>query len=81
MTINYSNIKTLDDLNLVGKLIRNGVLKMPNISKLSKFLSKDRKTVRKALNGFVPSKTRKKVKLLDEYRDIILKLYKLHLQF
>ena len=74
MTINYSNIKTLDDLNLVGKLIRNGVLKMPNISKLSKFLSKDRKTVRKALNGFVPSKTRKKVKLLDEYRDIILKL-------
>lgn len=35
-----------------------GLIMKPNITKLANAIGADRKTVRKALNGFVPSKTK-----------------------
>jgi transposase/putative transposon-encoded protein len=46
----------------------------PNISKLATHLGADRKTIRKALNGFVPTKTKKKDKYLDAFRYEIIDL-------
>ncbi len=58
MTFNYNNINKLEDLNYFSDLIKKGIIKMPNISKLSKHLNADRKTVRRYLNGFKPSTTK-----------------------
>lgn len=65
-----NSIDKLDDLLMFSKAFQKGAIHV-NISKLSRELNKDRKTIRKYLNGHVPKKTRDKVKYLDEYRDYI----------
>ncbi len=74
MSINYSLVETIDDLRLLSKAFMKGVLMKPNISKLARNLNVDRKTVRKALEGFIPSKTRKRTKYLDHYREKLITL-------
>jgi putative transposon-encoded protein len=73
-SINYRLIDKVEDLRLFSRAYREGLIMKPNISKLAKALNVDRKTVRKNLNGFVPSKTKKRVKYLDEFRDKLLEL-------
>ncbi len=46
----------------------------PNTSKLARTLDADRKTVRKALQGCVPSKNKVRTKQLDSYRDKLIGL-------
>lgn len=65
-----NHIDTIDDLLMFSKAFKKGAIHV-NISKLSRELNKDRKTVRKYLNGHIPKKTRTKVKYLDEYREYI----------
>ncbi len=72
--VNFSLINTLDECRTLSDAIMKGFIAMPNISKLAKQLNKDRKTVRKALVGIQPSKTRTRTKYLDQYRHIILEL-------
>lgn len=74
ISINYNFIKTLEDLRLLSKSYKKGLIMKPNITKLARTLQVDRKTVRKALNGFIPSKTRNKSKYLDDYRDKLVEL-------
>lgn len=74
MSINYSMIKTIEDLRLFAKAYKKGLIMKPNISKLSRTLHADRKTIRKALNGFTPSKTKVKTKYLDAYRNKLIEL-------
>lgn len=74
ITINYSEIKTIDDLRELAGMIKKGIISKPNISKLSRDFKCDRKTIRKRLNGEVPKKTRNRKKYLDGYRDTIIKL-------
>lgn len=52
---------------------KKGFFKL-NISKLAKELNKDRKTIKKYLEGKVPSGTRVRVKYLDKYRELIIDL-------
>ena len=66
-------IKNIDDLLLFSKAFKEGLIKL-NISKLAKELNKDRKTIKKYLNGDIPKKTRNRVKYLDEHRDYILEV-------
>lgn len=70
-TFNYSNINSINDLYEYTNLIKKGVFKMPNISRLSRQLNRDRKTIKNALNGKIPKKTRNKTKYLDAFKDII----------
>ncbi|MEJ8555402.1 hypothetical protein [Tepidibacter sp. Z1-5] len=49
ISINYNFINTLEDLRLLSKSYKKGLIMKPNITKLAK-----------ALNGFTPSKTRNK---------------------
>lgn len=74
MTVNYSEIKTIDELCKFADLIEKGIVSKPNISKIAKEFGCDRKTVRKRLKGIVPSKTRKRKKYLDNFRDLIINL-------
>ena len=74
MTINYSMINTIEDLRLFSYAFMKGKIMKPNITKLANALKADRKTVRKAINGFVPSKTKKRSKYLDQYRTKLLEL-------
>lgn len=74
ISINYKLINTIEDLRLFSKAFREGLIMKPNISKLAKTLNVDRKTVRKTLNGFIPSQTKKRTKYLDPFRDTILEL-------
>lgn len=67
-------VKSIEELRLFSEGIKKGFIQMPNITKLSKQLGKDRKTVRKALKGEIPKKTRKRKKYLDKYYDIIFDL-------
>lgn len=55
------------------KAFKEGLIKV-NISKLAKELNKDRKTIKKYLNGDIPKKTRNRVKYLDEHRDYIFEV-------
>ena len=64
MSINYSLIKCIEDLRMFSAAYMKGLIMKPNITKLANTLGADRKTVRKALNGFVPSKTKKRGKYL-----------------
>lgn len=73
-SINYGLIRTLEDLKSFSEAYKKGFIMKPNISKLARTLNADRKTVRKALNGIVPSKNKTRTKYLDEYRDKILEL-------
>lgn len=66
-------IKNIDDLLLFSKAFKEGLIKL-NVSKLAKELNKDRKTIKKYLNGDIPKKTRNRVKYLDEHRDYILEV-------
>ncbi|NLG82653.1 MAG: hypothetical protein GX490_09100, partial [Bacilli bacterium] len=66
-------ITKLDDLLLFSKAFKEGLIKV-NISKLAKELNKDRKTIKKYLNGDIPKKTRNRVKYLDEHRDYIFEV-------
>ena len=68
MTINYSEIKSIDELCEFSKLIEKGVFIKPDITKIAREYGCDRKTVRKRLKGFLPSKTRKRKKYLDEFK-------------
>lgn len=72
--VNFSLINTLDECRTLSDAIMKGLIAMPNISKLAKQLNADRKTVRKALSGIQPSKTRTRTKYLDQYRSLILEL-------
>ncbi|VEU80411.1 IS21 family transposase [Haploplasma axanthum] len=66
-------ITNIKDLLLFSRAYKEGLIKL-NISKLSKELNKDRKTIKKYLNGEVPKETRKRVKYLDEHRKYILEV-------
>lgn len=59
-----NNIKNINDLAMFANPLKKGTLKV-NISKFVRELNKDGKT---------PSTTRKRVKYLDEYRELIVKL-------
>jgi transposase len=68
-----NSIENAYDLVLFSKAYKKGILKL-NITKLANELNKDRKTVRKYLNGEIASSTRIRVKYLDQYRELILAL-------
>lgn len=68
-----STIENINELAMFADPFKKGLLKL-NISKLARDLNKDRKTIRNYLNGKTPSTTRKRVKYLDKYRDLIIKL-------
>lgn len=68
-----NNIENINDLALFAESYKKGFLKL-NISKLAKELNKDRKTIKKYLEGKVPSGTRVRVKYLDKYRELIIDL-------
>ena len=68
-----SDIENINDLALFAGPFKKGMLKL-NISKLARELNKDRKTIRNYLNGKTPSNTRERIKYLDEYRDLIIRL-------
>jgi transposase len=64
------NINNVTELVMFQELYKGGE-RLLNISKLSKELKKDRKTIRKYLQGNVPNKKRKRDKYLDGYREEI----------
>ena len=64
------NITTINDLSMFSKAYKEGLIKV-NISKIAKELNKDRKTIKKYLEGYTPKETRDRVKYLDEHRDYI----------
>src|SRR5690625_600897 len=66
-------ITNINDLLLFSKAYKEGLIKV-NISKLAKELNKDRKTIKKYLNGETPKRTRVRVKYLDEYRKYIVEV-------
>lgn len=72
--INYELIKEVKDLYIFTNLIEKGMINMPNISKLSRQLNVDRKTIRKSLKGIKPKTTRDRKRYLDEYRSLIITL-------
>ena len=63
-------IQSKEDLIFLSKYYQTGEIKV-NITKATKMLGLDRKTVRRYLNGFVPKKKRKRKKYLDDYISII----------
>ncbi len=74
ISIRYELIDSLDTLRMFSKVYKEGIMMKPNISKLARTLNADRKTVRKALNGFMPSKNKTRTKYLDSYRDKLVEL-------
>lgn len=76
ISINYSLINSIEDLRMFSSAYMKGLIMKPNITKLAKAMGADRKTVRKALNGFVPSKTKTRIKYLDKYKSIMIELLK-----
>ncbi len=66
-------IKDKVDLITLSNSYIGGLIKL-NVTKLAKDLGTSRNTVSKYLNGFVPSKTRKREKYLDAYREQIIEL-------
>jgi len=65
-----SSINEISDLAMFQKLYEGGK-RILNVSKLSRELNKDRKTIRRYLKGEVPERTRKREKYLDQYREDI----------
>ncbi|MFA7157259.1 MAG: IS21 family transposase [Bacilli bacterium] len=68
-----NNITCLEDLLLFSKAWKEGKIKM-NVSKVARHLEKDRKTIRKYLNGHAPKKTRNRISYLDQHRDYIIEV-------
>ncbi len=64
-------ITKVEDLLLFSKAYNEGMIKL-NVSKLARELNKDRKTIKRYLEGNVPKQTRSRIKYLDEYRDYIV---------
>ena len=64
------NISSVNDLSMFCKAYKEGLITV-NISKIAKELNRDRKTIRKYLEGYTPKVTRDRVKYLDEHRDYI----------
>ena len=69
------NITSVNDLSMFSKAYKEGLIKV-NISKIAKELNKDRKTIKKYLEGYTPKETRDRVKYLDEHRDYIKEVFK-----
>ncbi len=67
------NINCVEDLSLFSQAYKKGLINV-NISKLSRELKKDRKTIKKYLEGYTPKKTRERVKYLDEFRKYIIEV-------
>lgn len=67
------NIGDINDLLMFSSAYKEGIIKL-NISKLSRELDKDPKTIRKYLKGEVPKTTRTRIKYLDEYREYIIQV-------
>ena len=59
------NITTINDLSMFSKAYKEGLIKV-NISKIAKELNKDRKTIRKYLEGYTPKETRDRIKYLEK---------------
>jgi len=66
-------IQNVEDLLMFSNAYKKGMIEL-NISKLSRHLKKDRKTIRRYLEGNVPKKTRARIKYLDEHRDYIVEV-------
>lgn len=64
-----------EDLLLLSKNYKKGEIQL-NISKISKHLKIDRKTVKKYLNGQIPKRKRNRQKYLDKYIDKIKEILK-----
>ena len=64
-----------EDLLLLSKTYKEGNIKV-NISKISRELNVDRKTIKKYLEGNIPKKTRKRKKYLTAFRKEIIELLK-----
>ena len=56
-----------EDLLLLSKTYKEGNIKV-NISKISRELNVDRKTIKKYLEGNIPKKTRKRKNYLTAFR-------------
>ena len=69
------NITSVNDLSMFSNAYKEGLIKV-NISKIAKELNKDRKTIKKYLEGYTPKETRDRVKYLDEHRDYIKEVFK-----
>lgn len=67
------NILTIDDLVSLSTSYKKGLITL-NISKLARELQKDRKTIKRYLEGEVPTTTRKRSKYLDEYRALMVEV-------
>ena len=67
------NITIINDLAIFSKAYKKGLIKV-NISKLARDLNKDRKTIKRYLEGYTPKETRDRVKYLDEYREDIIQV-------
>lgn len=65
------HIEHIEDLLLFSKAYQEGLIKV-NITKLAAHLGKDRKTIKKYLNGSAPKKTRTRIKYLDAHREYIV---------
>ena len=66
-------IENIDNLLMFSSAFKKGLIKV-NVSKLARHLEKDRKTIRKYLNGEVPKRTRERIKYLDQHRDYIIEV-------
>ena len=66
-------ITNIEDIAIFSKAYQEGLIQI-NISKVSKHLNKDRKTVKKYLLGQIPKKTRQREKYLDQHRDYIVEV-------
>ncbi|MBW6065489.1 helix-turn-helix domain-containing protein, partial [Planococcus sp. CP5-4] len=63
-------VKKLSDLPKFKTLMENLKMKI-NKSELARKLGVDRRTIDKYLNGFMPSKTKKKASQIDEFYEVI----------
>lgn len=66
-------VESLSDLPRLGKVIKQMKLKI-NKSKLARDLGKNRKTIEKYLNGFIPKAKRDKPSKIDDYYQVIASL-------
>ena len=57
------NITSVNDLSMFSKAYKEILIKV-NISKIAKELNKDRKTIKKYLEGYTPKETRDRAVLL-----------------
>ena len=66
-------IKTLQDLVKLKPFLEEGTLKI-NKSQLARELGKDRRTIKKYINGYVKPETRKRSSDIDAYYSVIQEL-------